>query len=79
MKKITTNELLDTYVFTGEKPSRVKYEVYDNYSELTADVTVYRIDPVGIASRDIILLGTSREHPDLAFDEVNSHFEKKYA
>lgn len=79
MGTTTVNKLLDTYIFTNDKPSRVKYEVYINDAKLTADVTIYRADPVGIASRDFIILNTSREHPELACEEVMGHFEKNYA
>ncbi|AYO37428.1 hypothetical protein [Serratia sp. P2ACOL2] len=79
MATIGTLKLLETYVFTSNKPSRVKYEIYTDGSALTAELTIYRINPIGVQSRDVIVLIASPNHPEFARDEAREHFRQNYA
>ncbi|MGP0824403.1 hypothetical protein ACJ8PP_06120 [Serratia sp. CY82423] len=79
MHTIEDFKLYATYVFTSDKPSRVKYEIYEGSDKITAFITIYRLVQIGVQSYDIIELNIPVKHPELAFKEVRDHFEKNYA
>ena len=79
MQTVATLKLLETYIFTSKKPSRVKYEIYTAGDVLTAELTIYRISPIGVQSRDVIDLAVPANHPELALNEIREHFRQNYA
>lgn len=77
MANTETKKLVDTYIFTNDKPSRVKYEIYSNNNKLTAELTIYRVvSSLGVQSREEIELSTDANQPMLAYNEVKQHFEQ---
>ncbi|UAN25214.1 DNA gyrase subunit B [Serratia ureilytica] len=79
MAVIEEFKLYETYIFTSDTPSRVKYEIYKGSRKLIAFVTIYRISPIGVQSYDSIDLQSPVNHPEFAFKEVRTHFENNYA
>ncbi|AWQ48050.1 hypothetical protein [Serratia marcescens] len=79
MANTETKKLADTYIFTNDKPSRVKYEIYTDSKKFSAQLTIYRVSPLGVQSYDEINLNADVNQPGLAYNEVKQHFEQHYA
>lgn len=79
MANTETKKLADTYIFTNDKPSRVKYEIYTDSKKFSALLTIYRVSPLGVQSYDEINLDADVNQLGLAYNEVKQHFEQHYA
>lgn len=77
---IIEKELITTYLFESGKPSRVKYEIFQEQTELSSQVTIYRLEPnFGVQGYLLISLMSPADKPEQALQEVRSHFEINYA